>query len=232
VPLRAIVFDFDGVIANSEPLHFRSFKDVLAPERVELTERDYYNRYLGYDDVGAFERMAADRGLAWSARHIADLVAKKALAMERLERDVSVLFPGAADAVRRAAAAVPIAIASGAIGPEIRRVLDRERLTDLFTAIVAAEDTARSKPAPDPYERAVALLRAATDPTIATADCVAIEDSRWGLESARAAGLRTVAVAQTYQRDALDADLVIPSIAALDLHHLANLFSSVSKALD
>jgi beta-phosphoglucomutase len=232
VPLKAIVFDFDGVIANSEPLHLRSFQEVLAAERVALTERDYYDRYLGYDDVGAFRLIAAERGLAWNDRHVADLVAKKALTMEALERDVSVLFPGAADAVRRAAAAVPIAIASGAIGPEIRRVLDREQLAHLFAAIVAAEDTARSKPSPEPYLRAVALLREAAGGDLAARDCVALEDSRWGLESARAAGLRTVAVAQTYDSTSLDADLVIPSIAQLDLHLFAKLYSLESKALD
>jgi|SRR5579871_2746531 len=226
MPLRAIVFDFDGVIANSEPLHCRSFQRVLAREAVTLTDEDYYTRYLGYDDVGAFRTMAADRGIAWDDRHIADLVALKAITMEEIERDVSVLFPGAADAIRRAAAAVPIAIASGAIGPEIRRVLDREQLTQHFTAIVAAEDTARSKPAPDPYARAVTLVAAASGTSIEPGDCIAIEDSRWGLESARAAGLKTVAVGQTYDVRMLDADLSIPSIAALDLHLFASLFTS------
>jgi HAD superfamily hydrolase (TIGR01509 family) len=225
MPLRAIVFDFDGVIANSEPLHLRAFQQVLAREAVVLSDADYYTQYLGFDDVGAFQAMAADRQLAWDARHVADLVALKAIAMEELERHVSVLFPGAADAIRRAAAALPIAIASGAIGPEIRRTLDREGLTSLFTAIVAAEDTPRSKPAPDPYRLAVAHLRAATGQPIECCDCVALEDSRWGLESARTAGLKTVAVAQTYDIGALSADLAIPSIAALDLRLFASLFT-------
>ena len=59
--LRAIVFDFDGVIANSEPLHFRAYRDVLQDERVDLSEADYYARYLGYDDLGAFAAIAGDR---------------------------------------------------------------------------------------------------------------------------------------------------------------------------
>jgi beta-phosphoglucomutase len=146
--------------------------------------------------------------------------------MEELERDVSVLFPGAADAVRRAAALVPVAIASGALGAEIRRVLEREQLAGCFAAIVAAEDTPVSKPAPDPYLRAVSLLSQACGGTLAAADCVAIEDSRWGLESARAAGLRTVAVTNSYEASALadGADLVIPSLESLDLAALARLF--------
>jgi beta-phosphoglucomutase len=223
--LRAIVFDFDGVIANSEPLHFGAFRDVLAQEGISLTEVEYYTRYLGFDDVGVFQAVDAARR-AWAPSEIAALVARKAVRFEELEHDVSVLFPGAADAIRRAAAAVPIAIASGAIGAEIRRVLEREQLAGCFTAIVAAEDTPLSKPAPDPYLRAVSLLASACEGSLAAADCVAIEDSRWGLESARAAGLRTVAVTNTYDASAFAgaADLVIESLDSFDLDVLSRLF--------
>ena len=224
--LRAIVFDFDGVIANSEPLHFGAFRDVLAEEGVALTEGDYYARYLGYDDVGVFKAIDVPRG-TWGPQEIARLVARKAVQLEALEHDISVLFPGAYDAVRRAAAAMPVAIASGALGAEIRRVLERESLAACFTAIVAAEDTPVSKPAPDPYRRAVTLLSAACGGTLAAGDCVAIEDSLWGLQSARAAGLRTVAVTNTYEATAFDgaADLVIESLASLDLGALSRLYS-------
>jgi HAD superfamily hydrolase (TIGR01509 family) len=212
------------VIANSEPLHFAAFRDVLAGEGIVLTEADYYARYLGYDDVGVFQAIEPTRR-AWAAADIAGLVARKAVRLEELERHRSVLFPGAADAIRRAAAAVPIAIASGALGAEIRRVLERERLAGCFTAIVSAEDTAVSKPAPDPYRRAVTLLSEAGGEPLAASECVAIEDSRWGLESARAAGLRTVAVTSSYPAAALAdaADLVIDSLAALDIAALARL---------
>ena len=222
--LRAIVFDFDGVIANSEPLHLRAFQDVLAPQGITLSEADYYARYLGVDDAAVFRLIGAAQGAGWSAQEIRALVERKAARMDALEQDVSMLFPGAADAIRRAAAAVPIAIASGALGVEIRRVLDRERLTALFTAIVSAGDTPASKPAPDPYVRAVGLLSAAANTPLVPAECVAIEDSVWGLESARAAGLRTIGVAQTYPAASLGtADLVIPSIGDLSVHSLAAL---------
>ena len=220
--LRAIVFDFDGVIANSEPLHFRGYRDTLAAEGVTLTETDYYAQYLGFDDVGAFEAIGAANGAAWSAAQIAELVARKAVRLEELERDVSVLFPGAADAIRRAAAAMPIAIASGARGEEIRRVLAREQLLHYFAAIVAAEDTPVSKPAPDPYLRALAQLTPALG-GLRAAECVAIEDSHWGLDSARVAGMHTVAVTNTYSSDVLRADLVIASLDAMDLDRLADL---------
>ena len=223
--LRAIVFDFDGVIANSEPLHFRAYRDVLAGEGLTLTEADYYAEYLGFDDVGAFEAVAARHQLEWSAVRIAELVARKAVVLEALEREVSMLFPGAADAVRRASATMPVAIASGARGEEIRRVLAGERLLDCFAAIVGAEDTPVSKPAPDPYLRALALLAPAFPDGLRASDCVAIEDSHWGLDSARAAGLRTVAVTNTYRADELTADLTIDSLQAMDLDRLARLCS-------
>jgi len=222
--LKAIIFDFDGVIANSEPLHLRAFQAVLADEAVTLTERDYYARYLGYDDAAVFQVIGAERQQQWDAAHVATLVARKAVHLEALERDVSILFPGAADVIRLAAAAVPIAIASGALGAEIRRVLDRSDLTRWFTAIVSAEDTAASKPAPEPYLRAVAQVSAALDEPLAARDCVAVEDSIWGIESARAAGLRTVGIAQTYAAEALaTADLVIPSLRDLALDAIGRL---------
>jgi HAD superfamily hydrolase (TIGR01509 family) len=223
--LRAIVFDFDGVIVNSEPLHFQGYRDVLADQGVALTEPDYYAHYLGFDDVGAFAAIGRRHGVAWSDAEIENLVARKAVRLEALERDVSLLLPGAADAIRRASAAVPIAIASGARGEEIRRLLRREGLSGCFTAIVAAEDTAVSKPAPEPYLRAVRLLAPAWGGRLRPSDCIAIEDSHWGLESARAAGLRTIAVTNTYSADELVADLTIASLEALDLDLLASLCS-------
>ena len=226
MPLRAIVFDFDGVIANSEPLHFRAFRDVLAEDGVTLRETVYYNEYLGFDDVRVFEAVAADQGVVWSTEHRAGLATRKAARMEMLEHDVSVLFPGAEATIRRAATLVPLAIASGALGAEIRRVLDREDLTRLFRAIVSAEDTPRTKPAPDPYERAVALLSEQLGTRLPPANCVAVEDSRWGIASAAAAGLRTVGVTTTYAREELgDADLIISSLDELDLAVLDRLCS-------
>jgi HAD superfamily hydrolase (TIGR01509 family) len=221
--LRAIVFDFDGVIANTEPLHYLAFHDVLGQSGITFPEKEYYDRYLGYDDVGVFKAVATDRGLSWTIENIARLVQFKAAVIERLEQNTSVLFPGADAVIRRAAAQMPLAIASGALGAEIRRVLDREGLRSYFKAIVAAEDTPVSKPAADPYRRALALLSQAVGAPLVPMECVAVEDSPWGLESARAAGLHTVAIAQTYDRAALEADLVLSSIGELDMASLAQL---------
>ena len=213
--IRAVVFDFDGVLANSEPLHYRAFRDVLAQDGVEFTDDEYYARYLGFDDVGVFRALSRARREHWSDDRVAAIVDRKAVRLEELERGGSILFPGADAAVRRLAAEFPLAIASGALKAEIRRVLESTGLAHCFGAVVASEDTAVSKPAPDPYARAVELLSAATGAALKGGECVAVEDSQWGLDSARSAGLRTIAVTHTYPAGSLTADLVIASLDAL-----------------
>jgi beta-phosphoglucomutase len=223
--VRAVVFDFDGVLANSEPLHFRAFRDVLAHEGVELSEPEYYERYLGFNDAAAYEAVAADRGRRWDASKIASLIERKAVVLEALERGESILFPGARAVVERLAAQCPLAIASGARGDEIRRILERERLTGHFTTIVSSDDAPVSKPAPDSYLLAVARLNEASGSgPLAARECVAIEDSPWGLASARAAGLRTVAVTHTYPAGELpDAEIVVDRLDSLTWAVLRNL---------
>ena len=215
--IAAVIFDFDGVIANSEPLHFRAFRDVAARRGLTLSEPDYYNRYLGFDDIGAFKAIAEDQCVSLSEGDVAALVAEKAVTLEALERDGSVLFAGAREAIARMAAHGPIAIASGAIKPEIVRVLDREQLRQYFPVIVSAEDTPRSKPDPAPYRLAIEQLASHVGVRLTPSACVAIEDSRWGLQSARGAGLRTIAITQSYDASSLaaDADLVIDSLDEL-----------------
>ena len=220
MPLSGVVFDFDGVLADSEPLHLRAYQDVLTPSGVNLTETDYYKRYLGFDDVGVFRAVAQDQGWILTEGLLTELVKTKGRRFDALAAKGAALFPGAADCVRRLAAAVPIAIASGALRGEIETLLLPTGLRHHFKAIVASGETPHSKPAPDPYLRAVELLRpfaieAGLDPN----GCfVAIEDSNWGVESALAAGLRCVGVAQTYSADTLrDAQAVVDTIGELGL---------------
>jgi len=214
--IRGIIFDFDGVLANSEPLHFRAFKTVLEEEGLSLSEPDYYDKYLGYDDVGAFTAIAADSGCPLAPDRVEILVARKAERLEALERDGSVLFPGAHNAIVRMAVFGPIAIASGALRVEIERVLAREGLTEFFPVIVSAEDTPASKPDPAPYRTAVERLAMSSGIALAPAECVAVEDSKWGLQSARTAGLRTVGITHSYPAEALEgAELVIDHLDRL-----------------
>jgi beta-phosphoglucomutase-like phosphatase (HAD superfamily) len=212
--LQAVFFDFDGVIADSEPLHLRAYQEVLHADGIELSQDDYYARYLGYDDVGLFQTLAKDRGLQATSERIDDWVESKSRIVEDLLSSGAVLFPGAYECVKMFADRVPLAVASGALEPEIERVLEGAGLRGCFRAIASASDGVRGKPAPDLYLLAMAKLHeiAPMDP----ARCVAIEDSHWGLEAARQAGLRCVAVTHTYPAAALaSADLIVDRLSDL-----------------
>ncbi len=213
--LAGVIFDFDGVLADSEPLHLRAYQDVLAERGMTLGAADYYDRYLGFDDDGVFRTVWRDQGLTLDEETLVELIQVKGERFEALAGQGEALFPGAADCIRRVAAEAPIAIASGALAPEIETVLAAADLRRHFRAVVASGDTPRSKPAPDPYLRAIELLR----PHVAAAGLdpdgrvVAVEDSMWGIESALAAGLRCVGVAQTYAASRLGAaHVVVPTI--------------------
>jgi beta-phosphoglucomutase-like phosphatase (HAD superfamily) len=134
------------------------------------------------------------------------------------------LFPGAARFVRQAAARVPIAISSGALTREIDEILQRTGLAELFVTVVGADQTERSKPSPDPYLEAFHRIRAAGHDADSRRT-VAIEDSMWGLVSARTAGLRCVAVTNTCRAEELapHAELVVSGLDALTLDALDTL---------
>ena len=222
--LQAIVFDFDGVIADSEPLHLKAYQQALAEEGIVFERDEYFARYLGYDDVGMFEALARDRGLAWTDRHVTALVARKGTKLQAMLAGGEVLFPGAAAFVRAAAAEVPIAIASGALRHEIVQIVNAAGLGDLFSAIVASGDTPESKPSPAPYVLAFERLQQASRKTLDRRRCVAIEDSVWGLESARGAGLRCVGVTTSYPAAELTgAELVVGGLSTLTLPMLEDL---------
>ena len=222
--LQAIVFDFDGVIADSEPLHLKAFQQALAEEGIVLEHDEYFARYLGYDDVGMFEALARDRGLAWTGRHVTALVARKGMKLQTMLAGGEVLFPGAAAFVRAAAAEVPIAIASGALRHEIVEIVEAAGLDDLFSVIVASGDTPESKPSPAPYLLAFEQLQNAISKRLDRQRCVAIEDSVWGLESARGAGLRCVGVTTSYAAAELPgAELVVDGLNTLTIPMLDRL---------
>lgn len=222
--LQAIVFDFDGVIADSEPLHLKAFQQALAEEGIALERDDYFARYLGYDDVGMFQALGSHRGLAWTDRHITALVARKGMKLQAMIEGDEVLFPGAAAFIRAAAAEVPIAIASGALRHEIVQIVESAGLGGLFATIVASGDTPESKPSPGPYLLAFEQLQQTTGRVLDRRRCVAIEDSIWGLESARGAGLRCVGVTTSYgAADLAGAELVVDSLKSLTIPMLDRL---------
>jgi beta-phosphoglucomutase len=212
-----VVFDFDGVLADSEPLHLKAYQALLEPHGIHIGRETYCERYLGYDDEGALRRMAEDNGLMLGDEEIEMLIVEKGHVFEALVGSRDVLYSGAVACVRRLAARWPVGIASGALRADIDLLLRGAGIAEVFRFIVAAGDTDRTKPAPDPY------LRAAELHAVPPGACVAIEDSRWGLESARSAGLRTIAITHTYGRAELTgcADAVVDSLTELTADFIA-----------
>ena len=206
--IRGVVFDFDGVLADSEPLHFRAYQETLVAFGMTLTREEYYEQLLGFNDEDCFRIMASNRGRAADEAEVAAFVERKGRVFERIITEHDPLYPGAAGCVERMAGSFPLGIASGAFRHEILLTLRRARLDHHFRFVIGSGDTPNSKPAPDPYTRAAELHG------LAPGECVAIEDSRWGLESARAAGLRTVGITHTYPAEQLgNPEIVITSLA-------------------
>jgi HAD superfamily hydrolase (TIGR01509 family) len=228
--LQAIVLDFDGVVVNSEPLHLRAFQEVLAAGGHTLSAQEYYSRYVGLDDAAMFAAFAREHGLVAPDGWVRQAIEGKTMRMQALLGHGSPLFPGASECIRELARAVPLAIASGALRHEILMVLEDARLTRCFGAIVAAGETPRGKPAPDPYLRAVELLGNSSGATLDPRRVVAVEDTTQGLAAARAALLRTVAVTTTYPADAVrDADAVVPTLREVTLPLLAAVVSGPGR---
>lgn len=208
--IAAIVFDFDGVLADSEPLHLAATQEVLASLGATLTREEYYAEYLGYDDEGMFKALSDARGWKLTQGEIRTLIADKATALEAVISGTDVLYAGASDCVERLAAEWPLGIASGALRHEIEAILRRGNLDGYFKFVVGAGDTHASKPAPDPYWRAAELHGVAPN------TCVAVEDSRFGIESAKTAGLWCIGITHTYPvSELLEADSIITSLAEL-----------------
>lgn len=205
--IRAVVFDFDGVLSDSEPLHMKAYQEVLSTLGVTLTREEYYGHLLGYNDEDCFKLIAERRGWPIDESQIAALIAEKGRVFEDIITGADTLYPGAVPCVERLSAEYPLGIASGALKREITTILRRAGLERHFRFIVGSGDTPNSKPAPDPYIRAAELHG------FPPRDCVAIEDSRWGLESARLAGLKCVGITNTYPADQLGSpDWIIRSL--------------------
>jgi beta-phosphoglucomutase len=201
-----VIFDFDGVIADSESLHLRAFQQAFAARGWKLSRGAYYERYLGSSDRDVIDAFAVERGEWLTPADRTNLLESKGRIYEALAAG-GALCPGADACIRRLDARFPLAIASGALRHEIEHTLDAAGLRDKFLTIVGADDVVQSKPAPDPY------LEAARRIGVAPGACVAIEDSPWGLESGRAAGLRTIGITHSYPTARLKlADVVVETL--------------------
>ena len=197
--MRAVIFDFDGVIADTEPLHFEGLRRTLADIGITLTEADYYANYLGFDDRGCILEALRVNQRPMTGPLVQDLMHKKAVAYLASIKNHLVIFPGVREFVEEAAATYPIAIASGALRPEIELILEEAGIRKAFRHITSAEDVTKGKPDPQPFLHALAgLNRQSSTSALPPDSCLVIEDSLPGIRAAKSAGMKVLAVANTH----------------------------------
>ena len=220
--LRAIIFDFDGVIADSEPIHLAVFQRVLGEKGHVLTREEYYADYLGYDDRGCFEAFLAAHGHPASQSVIEELVELKAAAYFEYIKERPVIFPGVQALIHEAATRYRLAICSGALRHEIEFILEQSGIRKEFVHITSAEDVTRGKPDPEGFLHALsALNQQGVNPAIKPRECLVIEDSLPGIQGAHAAGMKVLAVANTHRIEELqEADAMTTSLADVKLQEL------------
>jgi beta-phosphoglucomutase len=230
--LRVVIFDFDGVITDSEILHLRAFNRVLAQFSVAISTRDYYKEYLGYTDVDCLKLLAKKGLLKTDVRGIENLAKQKHLAFEELAKTEGKIIEGVRDFLQMLKdSGMPMAICSGALLAEIEIVLEQARLRDFFEVIVSAEQIKKGKPNPDGFiltlkklNRIVIPAEAGIQNIILPNQCIAIEDSHWGLKAAKAAGMHTVAVTNSYEANELVmAEKIVARLSELSINDLQQL---------
>lgn len=225
--LAAVIFDFDGVIADTEPLHFEAFRSLAAPLGIELAWEAYRARYMGFDDRDAFRALFRDAGRSLAEEELAGLIDAKAAAFAKLAEGQGVEpYPGVVPLIGALAGRVPLALCSGALRSDVHPILERAGLKACFAVMVTAEDVAVSKPDPECYLEALRRLAARFPGRAFPASrAVAIEDTPAGIAAARGAGLKVLAVRTTHAHGPLAvADRVedsLQNLAVEDLEALA-----------
>jgi len=223
--LKAVIFDFDGVITDSEILHLRAFNKVLAQFGIEMSTRSYYTTYLGLTDVDCFKMLIRQGLLKVEEDRVEELVRAKFAVFEKLAATEGRLIDGVRDCIEMLdAKGIPMAICSGSLLAEIEMVLEEAGLRRFFEVVVSAEQIRASKPDPEGMLLALERLNENHSEAISADQCVVIEDSSWGLEAARAAGMHTVAVTNSYEAEQLSsADKVVSNLRELTISELQRL---------
>lgn len=204
--IRAVLFDFNGVIVDDEPVHLRLFQKVLKEEGVDLAKQDYYAKYLGMDDFDCFAAAAKDAGKPKAEAKIQEMIARKSKYYDEEMATNTPFVPGVLDFIRALAPTYYLAVVSGALRREIEMMLTRGQVRDAFSAVVAAEDIEHGKPDPEGYDKGMQLLNrdyVASADLLLPAECLVFEDSIWGIEAATAAGMPAVAVTTSFAPSAL-----------------------------
>ena len=228
--LQAVIFDFNGIIVDDEPIHFKLFQKVLGEEGIVLTEEAYYARYLGFDDRGAFTAGFRENERPLTDTKLHDLIKRKAVYYQDVIRNDVAIFPGVEKLVSSLSESLlPLAVASGALRQEIETILGTAGLREYFEAIVSAEDVVQGKPEPEIFLKALAALNAQNNngKPLAAADCVVIEDSKEGIRGARRAGMKCLAVTNSHPAELLgEANVIVKSLEEVNLPLLRKMCES------
>ena len=223
--MDALITDFDGVVADSEPIHLRGFTAVLADVAIALTSEDYYGKYLGFDDHDCFQAVGRDNGREFTEDQIAEMTAAKTLIGQALMAESIQPIAGIVELLAALAeAGVPMAVCSGALRDEVELCSRVIGVWGRFAAIVAAVDVTRGKPDPQGYAKALEALRAATGRDLRAGRCVVTEDSPAGISAAKELGMKVLAITSSYPAEALgQADLIVDSFHDVTLATMTKL---------
>ena len=215
---EAVLFDFDGILVDSEPMHYRAFTEVLDPLGLGFPWEAYVEIYMGFDDRDAFREAYRAKGIDLDDANLGKLVAAKSEAFLRGLSAGVTTYPGAVPLIETlSAAGFPLALCSGALRSDIDPILAQLGVARRFDVIVSADDVRRSKPDPESYALAFGRL-SERHPALLTAPemSVAVEDTPAGIRSAKGAGLRALAVTNSYGAgDLAEADWVVGSLEAV-----------------
>ena len=229
--LKAIIFDFDGVLADTEPLHLRGFQTVLAEHDIQLSTDDYGRHYVGLSDTDCFQAIFTVHRRELPTPELVRLVRRKSAWMLQVMQSGDTLIPGVAEFVTRLVPQYRLAVASCALRDEIVCSLQVAGLLDAFEVIAAAEDVPTGKPNPAVYLHA--LKRMKSNGPLVSGACLAIEDTPLGIQAAQRAGLKCLAVATTLSSHALTmADAIVPSLSQCDFPAVVRRLWKGSDAFD
>ena len=223
--LKAVIFDFDGVITDSEILHLRAFNRSLVPFGIEITTKDYYQNYLGFSDFDCYKALIEQGLLNIDEQQIVDIIKQKSRIFEELTKTEGRTIDGVHEFLEMLEEnKIPMAICSGSLLVEIELMLDEAKLRHYFTTIVSAEQVKKGKPHPEGFLLSLRKLNEVCQSPIAAVECIVIEDSQWGLKAGKAAGMHTIAVTNSYDADQLTlADKVVTRLNELTVDDMQQL---------